>query len=143
MGLFKKIYDNADTDVMLEDKAEYPRDFYTLRETGKRGVSFTGIKLYENESSRNNAHSRYSGSTGRSRLIRSYLTVKGFWVIYTINQSAWQGEKTLYEIDIIRTKADLNKLLNSNFDWLTQEHVDRVSTILEFSMAVDLDDEPS
>jgi hypothetical protein len=135
MGLFKEIYDAADPSYP-------PRGCHELRGTGKRGVKFNGIKLHENESSSDNASSRYSGSTGRSKLITSYLTEKGFWVIHRENRSQWQGEKTLYEIDIIRTKEDLEKLLNSNFDWLMQDHVYSVSSFLGFSMAEDLDAEP-
>lgn len=74
-----------------------------LKRTDKRPLAFTGELLFEESTSPDRASSRYSGITGRWSELRVYRTDKGQYVVHLIRYTAWEGERDIYEAEVLDT----------------------------------------
>lgn len=91
--------------VYIKDAIEYRR--YNLSHTDEPDVSFIGVLIGSAGESPDNAHSDYSGRTGRWNEYDIYKTIKGNYVGQIFEGTQWQGEHHTCKVIVVKDKQDL------------------------------------
>jgi len=92
---------------------------HVVERDGDRNIKFTGEMIASASSSANNAHSDYSGSTGRWTELRLYRTKAGKFVCEQIGRTQWQGEKDRYSGAICETTDEVQDFFGHG--WLAKD----------------------
>lgn len=95
--------------------------------TGQGPLHIRGEIIASGESSANNAHSNYSGSTGQWQSVKIYKTVKGRFVVSITHFTQWQGQHDTEEAAVFPdAKACIDFLTGRVPGWLVTDLVDEL-----------------
>lgn len=102
-------------------------DTMIIKRTGQAPLRVRGEVIAENESSSNNASSRYSGSTGRSQKVEIIKTGSGKYVVSILHETCWQGEHDTNEAAVFPDlSATIEFLRNRIPRWMVDDFIDEL-----------------
>lgn len=78
------------------------------------------------ETSAENCASNYSGSVGRWKVLRAFLTSGGNLLITEEHLSQWQGERTRYSAVILKNSAEMENYAKAHTTSLHKALLERV-----------------
>jgi hypothetical protein len=108
--------ENLDSDT---DKETDEMTKFELNRDNDRNVVFTGELIGSASSSPNNAHSNYSGGSGRWSELNLYKTAGGKFVCHSIGRTQWQGEYDRFTLKVCETEAEVIEFFGAG--WLAKE----------------------
>jgi len=94
-------------------------EWFVIQRDDGPAYKFRGVIIGETESSDNNAHSSYSGSTGHSEKLGLYKTQSGKYVCEKVGYSQWQGQRTRYAACVCDTVLDVGNFFG--YGWLAKD----------------------
>lgn len=106
----------------IDHSEESEMETITLINDNASDIRFSGEIIAKSGSSPNNAHSNYSGSTGRWMTLNLYKTAGGKFVCQSIGLTQWQGEKDRYKAAVCESEADVIAFFGHG--WLAKDLYD-------------------
>jgi len=112
----------ADEEKIVGKNDDENLEWFVIQRDDGPSYKFRGVIIGEIESSNNNAHSNYSGSSGRCEKLTIYKTQSGKFVCEKIGYSQWQGERTRYSACVCDTVLDVGHFFG--YGWLAKDLYD-------------------
>ena len=108
----------------------------TFKRAGQIPIVSNVVCLVEEESSNNNAMSNYSGSVGRHRVYKAYLTSGGNLIVTKTDYSQWEGEHTRSSSSVYKSLDDLRECeIFNRGSWLEQDFLDAIKEAIALEIA--------
>jgi hypothetical protein len=92
-----------------------------IKREGDIPLRAEAICIIDVQSSSNNAASNYSGSTGRSRKYRVYLSKGGNLLIKRVDESQWQGERDRFLGYVFKSVEEIKECSLFKGGWLERD----------------------
>lgn len=103
-------------DIDMTDDAD---NRHIVERDNEPNLRFTGERIAFASSSENNAHSNYSGKSGRWTELALYKTGGGKYICEQIGHTIYQGENTRYSGSVCETEAEVIEFFGHG--WLAKD----------------------